>query len=415
VRLDVDMLSSNISLDLETECPVLNLAESCLDERLWSMKTSYIVKYLTLKGSKVDKTIKWSSWSSCDPSKANLCDDRKLCKRSLEPTREIPACAKIRRCVSMVCDSPQETDITQANVRQMEVHDDPLSMLGDSGHRLTANQHLSLPDDLFDDSQYKPQIRPFNSLSRSSSFSHSGSIRITTQIAPKVTILFIDIQGFTAHCAAMPAGHVGEWVAAFYELVDAAAAAQGVTRVESRGDCCVCVAGAAGAAPGAPPSVNAVAGEAAPASVDGAADQATRMLAFAAALHAKVAALPVGGVESGGRTAVRMGMATGEAIFYASSGGSDTAPFASVQGAAAAAAAKMEGLAAPGLARVHRSTADKWAAETRRAPPATARVEGAGRAAVFDCAARAFCADAAGRGVPERRRGHRQRRMSAPF
>jgi class 3 adenylate cyclase len=220
----------------------------------------------------------------------------------------------------------------------------------------------------------------------------------------------------------MPAGRVGEWVAAFYQLVDAAAAAHGVTRVESRGDCCVCVTGAAGAVPAAH-------GAAACAAADGAEDQATRMLAFAAALHARVAALPVGGrradqtfAASTAGTAVRMGMATGEASFLAIDGGGGAAPSVSVTGAAAAVAARMEALAAPGLARVHRSTADKWAAEAGRAPPATALVVGAvgaaaERAAEFDCAAGAFCAgeDARGPGCcggPDRLR---RRRPSAPF
>ncbi len=192
-----------------------------------------------------------------------------------------------------------------------------------------------MPEELNGDFAYEQEIRSLRSISRCGSLSQAGSIRITTQLAPEVTVLFIDIQGFTTHCNAMPAAHVGEWVAAFYQIVDAAAAAHGVTRVESRGDCCVCVAGAAGTAPGAPPSANADAGAAAPASADGAEDQARRMLAFAAALQSLVAFLPVGGVDGAAATAVRMGMATGEAIFYAGSGGSDSAPFASVQGVAA--------------------------------------------------------------------------------
>ena len=72
-----------------------------------------------------------------------------------------------------------------------------------------------------------------------------------------------------------------------------------------------------------------------------------------------------------------------------------------------------------GLARVHRSTADKWVAETRRAPPATVRVDGGAgremeRAAEFDCAAGAFRpASAAGAGLVRER--ERPRRLSAPF
>ena len=231
--------------------------------------------------------------------------------------------------------------------------------------------------------------------------------------------------GFTAQCANMPAGRVGEWVAALYARVDAAAAAHGVTRVESRGDLCVCVCGAA-----LPPATPAAAA-AAPTAGGCIEDHATRMLAFAAALHARVANLPVGGRgagESAPVTAVRMGMATGEAIFYAGGGAGDVAPFVRVQGAAAAAAARRKGLAAPGLARVHRSTADRWAAEAaagdRRMPPATARVEEAGRAAewaaVFDCAAGSFRPDAPAADAPKaagvaRGQTDRRRRLSTQF
>ena len=279
-----------------------------------------------------------------------------------------------------------------------------------------------------------------NSISSSGSgvFSRSGSFCFTTHTVPQATVLLIDIQNFTSQCATLSAGRVGEWVAAFYEIVDAAAVAHGVTRVESRGDCCVCVCGAAGTAPPAPPTANSAAAAAAPASADGTEDQARRMLAFAAEVHARVAALPVG---SGGgpdtskskkgsvaaSTAVRMGMATGEVVFHiVVSNGTESAPCVSVQGSAAASAARIEALAAPGEARVHRSTADKWAAETRQAPPATALIELAGRAAeraaVYSLGTRTFlrCAGpsgpatgteaAAGNAGPGRRR-----RLSAPF
>jgi class 3 adenylate cyclase len=196
-------------------------------------------------------------------------------------------------------------------------------------------------------------------------------------------VLFIDIKGFTSQCAAMPAGRVGEWVADFYERVDTAAAAHGVSKVEVRGDCCVCVAGAEGAVPSS---------ALAAASADPRHDQATRMLAFAAALHDDLRTLSAGG----GATAARMGVATGECAFLVSdaAGGAEVARFASVRGEAVGLAARMEALAGPGAVHVHRSTAHRWAAETRRAPPQTVRVEcdgpGLPRAAVYDCAARAF-------------------------
>ena len=214
------------------------------------------------------------------------------------------------------------------------------------------------------------------SLSRSTSFKH------TTNVLPDVTVLFIDIKGFTSACAAMPAARVGEWVADFYERVDAVAAAHGVSKIEVRGDCCVCVAGVAGRVP-----YRAIAH----AADDPLGDQATRMLAFAAALHADLATLPSSGPAAA--TTTRMGIASGEVAFLAAAG-PDAAPFASVRGDAVDAAARMEALASAGEALVHKTAAHRWAAEGRRAPPATMCVEvkggGLQRAAVFDCAARAF-------------------------
>jgi class 3 adenylate cyclase len=198
-----------------------------------------------------------------------------------------------------------------------------------------------------------------------------------------VTVLFIDIKGFTSQCASMPAGRVGEWIADFYERVDTVAAAHGVSKVEVRGDCCVCVAGAEGAVPS--PALAA-------ASADRRCDQATRMLAFATALHDNLQTLSVGGAA----TAARMGMATGECAFLVSdaAGGAEAGRFASIRGETVGLAARMESLAGPGAVYVHRSTAHKWAVEARSPPPPTMRVEcdagGLPRAAVYDCAARTF-------------------------
>jgi class 3 adenylate cyclase len=216
-----------------------------------------------------------------------------------------------------------------------------------------------------------------------SPLSRSPSIRLTTHSLAQVSVLFIDIKGFTSQCAAMSAGRVGEWMADFYERVDTVADAHGVSKVEVRGDCCVCVAGAEGAVPS--PALAA-------ASADPRRDQATRMLAFAAALHDNLRTLVVGGTA----TAARMGVATGECAFLVSdaAAGAEAARFASVRGEAVARAARMEGMAGPGAVHVHVSTAHKWAAEAGSPPPPTVRVECGGpglpRAAVFDCAARGF-------------------------
>lgn len=225
----------------------------------------------------------------------------------------------------------------------------------------------------------------FSSLSRSS-LSRSRSLRLTTHTASEVTVLMIDIQGFTVECASLTAGRVGEWVAAFYSTVDAAAAAYGVRKVAVKGDCCICVAGLEGA-------VSSAGSKATDAAVDRRCDQASRILAFAAALHSSLATLDGGGRAS---TATRMGVATGEVTFLLGSAaaGSEAAPFVAVQGDIVDVAAKLEARATPGRANVHRSTALRWAAEAYRPPPATELVgcEGPGqqRAAVFDCTARAF-------------------------
>ena len=210
-----------------------------------------------------------------------------------------------------------------------------------------------------------------------------GSMLLTTHLAVGVTVLCIDIKNFTAGCAEMSAGEVGEWVADFYELVDRTAAAYGVRKAEVRGDCCICVAGTAGTAPWA------VAGE-----QDGPADQATRMLAFAADLWGELGGLAC----PGGRvTSVRMGVASGDVSFLVgdASAGPGGRGFMSVQGEAVGLAMRMEALSEPGTVLAHRSTAQRWAAEAAgRAAPGLFRVDGKSHgpqhAAAFDCAYRVF-------------------------
>jgi class 3 adenylate cyclase len=209
-------------------------------------------------------------------------------------------------------------------------------------------------------------------------------MRLSTFTFQTLTVLCIDIKGFTAGCAAMDAQRVGEWVAAFYERVAVAAAAHGVSTVEVRGDCCICVTGAEGVVP-SPLFVDAAA--------DAAHDQTTRMLAFAAALHADLASLTYAAGSDGGgamATSTRMGVATGEAAFLVGAG-----EFVSVLGETMAMATRMEALAEPGAVLLHSSAAERWAAEgTGRAVPPMGSVEvkgrGAQRAAAFDCATAAF-------------------------
>lgn len=229
-----------------------------------------------------------------------------------------------------------------------------------------------------------------------------GSMRLRNYVASGATVLFIDIKGFTAGCARMSAAEVGEWVADFYERVDAAAAAHGVRKAEVRGDCCVCVAGTAAAVPWAE-LAGAARGAAAEAAVtDGREDQVTRMLAFAADLHAVLAASALAG---GPATSVRMGVATGDvALLVGNGGAAGRGGFVSVQGDTVRLASRMEALSEAGTVLAHRSAVDKWLAEgagrsgpagaASRVAPAMVQVEcpcrGPQDAAAYDCACRAF-------------------------
>ena len=325
-----------------------------------------IVQYLTLKGARIDSSIKWRS------SSRKHIDEKVLKKRST--------------CVGDGASiwSSRKRRVTEPNLAaDMKVFTEALdqSIIGDEA-RQREEEYFSIGHPMcsvhsISDTNSVVSISDLSFCS--SSDSRSSSI-LATYTVPRATVLSIDIIGFTSACAAMPAGLVGEWVAQFYEHVDAVAAAHGVAKAEVRGDCCICVAGAAGAVPSR---------AFAAADNDPCADQATRMLAFAAALHAALQTLSAGGAA----TATRMGIATGEASFLVSDG---AVHFVRAQGEAAALAMQMETLAAPGSVHVHHSAALRWAAEARRPPPPTARVgcRDAGRepqrAAVFDCAAGAF-------------------------
>ena len=162
-----------------------------------------------------------------------------------------------------------------------------------------------------------------------------------------------------------------------------------------RGDCCICVAdddpgAAVGGAAGAGP--------------------VTRALAFAADLHAD---LDAAAATPGGRAiAARVGVASGPVVLLEEEAAKgrgalwcdgDAARvgerggewcFRSVQGDTVNVAARMEALGCPGAAVVHKSAADRWAAEGGRVGPRTVCVECKGRevqrAAVYDLGRRAW-------------------------
>ena len=197
-----------------------------------------------------------------------------------------------------------------------------------------------------------------------------------SQATARATVVCIDIKGFTERCAAISAGAAGAWVADFYARVDGAAAECGVRRVESRGDCCICVASDEDGHDSTWPQQGST--------------QARRALAFATVLNAELSekcgscsrSSSGGGgaaswesehdcsAENGGLGPIsaRMGIATGAVVFLAGAGGG----FAGVHGEAVDAATRMEALSQPGVAVVHETTAEQWAAETGGRTPRTA-------------------------------------------
>jgi class 3 adenylate cyclase len=165
----------------------------------------------------------------------------------------------------------------------------------------------------------------------------------------------------------------------FYERVDRAAPAHGVRKVEVRGDCCICVAD----------------DQPYPSRPAGAPGPVTRALAFAVDLHADLAAAAAAAPQP---IAVRMGVAAGPVALLEDESGRDEGGdgggdggewcFRCVQGDTVNVAARMEALGRPGIAVVHKSAADRWAAEGGRVGPRTVCVEckgrGVQRAAVYD-------------------------------
>jgi class 3 adenylate cyclase len=416
---------------------------------------SELAHYLTKKGSGVDTLIKWGE-ILCPHANDTSSHMNPFQKRSLPPCSDSvgEACGK-RHCRAAVPELTAEIDLVQqllsasipshrrewganlhmscegsstytfesSTTRDLTHNDGDLYQLDDpySGRSFTdielgnsAARPRTIPGTPCTECSYLSEASTPISLSSLCSWS-PRTMRLSTHIVSQATVLFIDIKGFTSACAAMPASRVGEWVADFNERVDAAAAAHGVAKVEARGDCCVCVTGAAGAVPSrAFPA----------AAADPRADQATRMLAFAAALHEDLRTLSAAGAA----TATRMGVASGEVTFFVSAAADAAAGpaaaaacFASAQGDAVALAARMEALAGPGAVRVHRSAAHRWAAETRSPPPPSGLVDGGAgrgpqRAAVFDCTARAFrpAAPAPARAASADRAAGLRRSASAP-
>jgi class 3 adenylate cyclase len=194
----------------------------------------------------------------------------------------------------------------------------------------------------------------------------------------QATVLYMDIVDFTRHCMARHLDEIGAWMARIHSAVDALLSRHAVRKVETRGDCVICVAGTnfAPAGAGATPLPRA----------DLAADQATRMLAFGRDLGLALAAID--------GTAARMGMATGPVVLTHIAHCGDALPAKYIYGDTVNVACRMEQTGRVGAVQLAESAA-RALAEERGAtpPPLVARdVKGKGvmRAALFDCATGRF-------------------------
>jgi class 3 adenylate cyclase len=197
------------------------------------------------------------------------------------------------------------------------------------------------------------------------------------------TVLCMDIVGYTGQCAALGLDELSGWMSRIHAAIDVLLARHAVRRVETRGDCIVCLTGTGPQAPRPPgPSGG---GEGV---WDGTGDQATRMLAFARELCAAL-----GGVDG---TAARMGMATGPVVLAQVAHSGDARPAQYVYGGAAELAQRLEQTGRAGTVQLGGCAARAYAAETGGAEPPL-RVRGGrgaegcgGLVAVFDCAAGRF-------------------------
>jgi class 3 adenylate cyclase len=226
---------------------------------------------------------------------------------------------------------------------------------------------------------------------RSPSHTPWGAAGACAERHARATVLCVDLVGYTGQCAARGLEDLGGWMERIHAAADRLLARHAIRRVETRGDSFVCLAGTGGPPP--PPGVSAGEGVA-----DGAADQATRMLAFARELQA--ALRDVDGTEA------RMGMATGPVVLARVAHAGDARPADYVYGCAAAAAARLERAGRAGAVYLDEAAARAYATEGGAATPplcamAGAGVEGAGLAAVFDCAAGRFVDATGGEGGGE--------------
>ena len=190
----------------------------------------------------------------------------------------------------------------------------------------------------------------------------------------QATVLYVDIVDFTRQCAERRLDEIGEWMGRIHAAVDELLERHAVRKVETRGDCVICVSGTNYAPPGGG------------ASRDLCGDQATRMLGFGRGL-----ALALRDIDG---TAARMGMATGPVVLTHVAHGGDALPAKYIYGNTVNVACRMEQTGRAGAVQLSESAARAVARERGEAVGRlrVRDVKGKGpmRVALFDCAAARF-------------------------
>ena len=171
---------------------------------------------------------------------------------------------------------------------------------------------------------------------------------------------------------------ISDWMTRIHTAIDGLLDRHAVRKVETRGDCVICVSG-----------TNFAPGEGLP-SRDLRANQATRMLAFGRDLGLALAAID--------GTAARIGMATGPVVLTHIAHCGDVLPAKYIYGDSVNVACRMEQTGRPGAVQLAESAARTYAEEMGAAVPPlwTKDVKGKGamRTAFYDYAADRFADDA---------------------
>ena len=173
---------------------------------------------------------------------------------------------------------------------------------------------------------------------------NAGAVGLpSAEVFEPATVLFVDIVSFMSSCSQHSLHDVSDWMSRVHAIIDGLLLKYAVRKVETRGDCCICVTG-----------TNFLVSKEAP-TRDFAFDQVTRMMRFARALVRQLA-------ESE-ETRVRVGMATGSVVLTHIAHASDLQPAKYIFGDTVNLAARMEQTGREGFVQMHYSAAEAYLQE----------------------------------------------------